>query len=431
MLIPRPVGRWLLALLGATTYGRRPGAADGGGHEAEELLRSGRFADAERAFERAAAGSRESRPLLALGHLALLRDDLPRAGQHLKQALALDRTNRDARGLLAEVHYRRREFDAAAALAESSGSRATARKLRSFAGRGPYTIEGPPLTALPFATRDPLPIVKARVNGGDEALFLLDTGGGELILDTSVAESCRARRFGRERSFFGGGKKAAFEHGAVESIGLGEMTVRDVPAVIMALPPVRTALGQPSLAGIIGTSLFYRFRATIDYPGGQLVLAMRETPVEASGPGSVEIPFWLAGDHFIVAEGRLNDGPTLMLLVDTGLGGAAFTAPPSTLDAAGIDLRKAARQDGMVAAGRLDVRPFPIGSLALGEARREDLVGLAGVFPPQLEWEYGVRIGGLISHEFFRPYALTFDFSRMVIRLVPQFEAPSPPKYSR
>jgi hypothetical protein len=36
-----------------------------------------------------------------------------------------------------------------------------------------------------------------------------------------------------------------------------------------------------------------------------------------------------------------------------------------------------------------------------------------GPFSPQLENAFGLRIGGLISHEFFRPYALTIDFSGM------------------
>ena len=62
-------------------------------------------------------------------------------------------------------------------------------------------------------------------------------------------------------------------------------------------------------------------------------------------------------------------------------------------------------------------------ALSLGEARREGLVGVAGVFPPQLERAYGFRIGGLVSHGFLRDYAVTFDFERMVIVLDP---APAP-----
>jgi hypothetical protein len=34
-----------------------------------------------------------------------------------------------------------------------------------------------------------------------------------------------------------------------------------------------------------------------------------------------------------------------------------------------------------------------------------------------LERELGFRIGGLLAHDFFRPYALTLDFQRMQLCL--------------
>jgi hypothetical protein len=67
----------------------------------------------------------------------------------------------------------------------------------------------------------------------------------------------------------------------------------------------------------------------------------------------------------------------------------------------------------------MKVWPFDVASLSLGDARRQGLQGIAGAFPPQLEWAFGFRIGGLISHGFLRSYAVTFDFERMAIRLEP------------
>jgi hypothetical protein len=55
----------------------------------------------------------------------------------------------------------------------------------------------------------------------------------------------------------------------------------------------------------------------------------------------------------------------------------------------------------------LIITPIEIEELTLGAARR------AGRFPAQIEHACGFHIGGLISHEFFRPYALTLDFSWM------------------
>jgi hypothetical protein len=187
----------------------------------------------------------------------------------------------------------------------------------------------------------------------------------------------------------------------------------------MDVKPMGEALGEPELAGIIGTILFHRLRATIDYPAEQLVLRRKDAPAEENEKG-FDVPFWLADDHFMVAEGRLNDGKPLMLLIDTGLAGGAFTCPPSTLRAAGIDVRKAPRFTGPGGGGSVEVQPFEVAALTLGAARQEGLTGIAGAFPPQLEWEFGFRIGGLISHQFFLRYAVTFDFAKMVIRLVPR-----------
>ncbi len=40
-----------------------------------------------------------------------------------------------------------------------------------------------------------------------------------------------------------------------------------------------------------------------------------------------------------------------------------------------------------------------------------------GGFPAESEYARGFRIGGIISHAFFRPYALTFDFDHMRLLL--------------
>jgi len=57
--------------------------------------------------------------------------------------------------------------------------------------------------------------------------------------------------------------------------------------------------------------------------------------------------------------------------------------------------------------------PFVVDRLSLGEASGEKINGLTNIFPPSLEYVFGFRIAGLISHQFFRPYAVTFDFSGM------------------
>ena len=385
----------------------------------EEHLRANRFEDAERACaDEAAARPGDARPLVMSGHLALMRNDLALAQDRLLAAVARDRRSRETIALLAEVRYRRDDFATAATHQEAAGNRPVAAKLRSFAGRRPYAIEGPEVVRLPFVRTDPLPILTARVNGGAEASYLLDTGGAELILDAPFARAAGVPTFGGQRGYFGGGRAAWVVHGAADSLALGDLTIRNLPVQVMNLGSIGPMLGEPGLAGIVGTCLLYRFLATIDYPGEALVLR-RKARLGAPTAGAIEVPFLMADDHFMLAEGRLNDGPPMRFFVDSGLGGGAFTCPASTLREAGIVRGSTGVGEGQGGGGAVKVWPFDVAALSLGEARREKLQGIAGPFPPQLEREFGFRIGGLISHGFLRAYAVTFDFERMTIRLEP------------
>ena len=386
---------------------------------AEDDLRANRFEEAERAFaDEVAAHPRDARPLANSGHLALMRNDLALAEQRLSAAVARNRKCREASTLLAEVSYRRDDFATAATHQEAAGNRHVAAKLRSFAGRRPYAIEGPEVVRLPFVRTDPLPILTARVNGGAEARFLLDTGGAELILDAHFARAAGIPTFGGQRSYFGGGKSATVVQGSAESLTLGDLTIRNVPVHVMSIGPIGPMLGEPGLAGIVGTCLLYRFLATIDYPGEALVLR-RKARLDPPSAGAFDVPFLLADDHFMLAEGNLNDGPGKLFFVDSGLGGGAFTCPASTLKEAGIVRGSTGVAEGKGGGGAMKVWSFDVTSLSLGGARRESLQGIAGAFPPQLEYEYGFRIGGLVSHGFLQAYAVTFDFERMTIRLEP------------
>jgi hypothetical protein len=99
--------------------------------------------------------------------------------------------------------------------------------------------------------------------------------------------------------------------------------------------------------------------------------------------------------------------------VDTGLAGAGFTCPETTLREAGIDLTNAPSFDGTGGGGKVAVKPFAADSLWLGPLMRRGITGFFGAFPGSLEYGQGFRIAGLISHGFLRAYRLTLDFTGM------------------
>jgi hypothetical protein len=54
-----------------------------------------------------------------------------------------------------------------------------------------------------------------------------------------------------------------------------------------------------------------------------------------------------------------------------------------------------------------------VNELTLGDAKEHNIQGIFTPNTGDLERVVGFQIGGLISHGFFRPYALTFDFAKM------------------
>jgi hypothetical protein len=104
--------------------------------------------------------------------------------------------------------------------------------------------------------------------------------------------------------------------------------------------------------------------------------------------------------------------------VDTGLAGGDFLAPEATLRAAGVPVDWSAARFGPGGGGPVKQTDVVIDPLTLGEGAdavtHTRLPGVAFERAPSiLGRRLGFEVGGLISHAFFRPHALTLDFARM------------------
>jgi hypothetical protein len=109
------------------------------------------------------------------------------------------------------------------------------------------------------------------------------------------------------------------------------------------------------LDGCIGTNLLYHFLATLDYPHGELVLRPKtakslEQFAAASSGKRVAVPFWIAGDHFMVGWGRVETLPPALLFVDTGTAGYGVKLTGSVIKEAGIKLEEDKAYEGPVLA---------------------------------------------------------------------------------
>jgi predicted aspartyl protease len=388
---------------------------------ADDFFKEGKFTEAEQLYAKTLATKpNDVHALISSGAVALYGNRLGEAEEWLKNALKLQPGQITAKALLAECFYRRDDFSDAAARLRAIGQEANAKKLESFAGMTPYALETTkPVTSLKFIVTDPLPLVRVSVNGSAPVNFTIDTGAGEVILDPDFAKQVGVESFGGTTGVFAGGRQAEVRQGHLASLKLGDFTVKNLPVAILNT----RSLSKPIFAGkqvdgIIGTVLLYHFLSTLDYANGQLILAQKTpenlSPFDARirNGKAKPIPFWMAGDHYMVAWGKVEKSQPVFFFVDTGLAGGGVTLAKSTLEAAGIKLQEDQAGEGIGGGGKVRVVPFEVSELSLGDVREKHVRGLfTGIFP--VEHSLGFHIGGLISHGFFRHHALTFDFTNM------------------
>jgi tetratricopeptide (TPR) repeat protein len=326
---------------------------------ANRLFEVGKFAEAGELYARIETQDPKNySAVLQLGRIALLSNRLDDAQKWLEEAIALQPGDDDAKVMLAEAFYRRDNFQRAAAslngvdvssnkLIVSQYPTLNVAKFESFKGQTPYEVEGNgQSTRLKFLKSDPLPLVSVRANGGDEVTFFIDTGGSEVALDTDFAKELGLPQFGKVQGTFSGGEHADVQQSRIESLTVGDWTIKNLPIVTLALRQLSESFGVKRIDGIIGTTLFYHFLATLDYPRGELVLRRKKTAEDlkqfaaASSGKSVAVPFWIASDHFMVGWGRVETIPPTLLFIDSGLAGAGVKLAESVIKEAGIKLEE-------------------------------------------------------------------------------------------
>lgn len=404
--------------------------------QSARAYRAGEFAAAASGYHRVLeADPANPEALAGAGSVALLGNRLGEARTWLERLLAGSAGDPRALTQLAEAAYRQDDFAAAArwwnqfaagAAAPQRGLiEGVASKLAAFRGMAPYqAVSREPQTRVPFLITDPVPMVSGKPGGGPAVPFLLDTGGHEVMIDQAIARDLRLPEYGSAAATGAGGRTATITHSLLPTLELGGLRIHNLPAHIMDLTVLGEVEGLP-VRGVIGTAFLYHHLATVDYPGGALILRPR-TPAQSRSfaqravrEGQHVIPFWLAGTHLILARGSVNGSGPLLLLVDTGLKGAAFTGPPRTLSkAGGITLQHENAYLDHGAGGATRVIPFTVAELTLGPVTARHLTGLhiPGT-DPGTDLGQPFPVDGVISHQFFRPYRLTFDFTAMRLYL--------------
>ena len=359
---------------------------------AGQLFQAGKFSEAGKLSSQIVTQNpKDYSAILRLGRIALLSNRLDDAQKWLQKAITLKLGDADAKVMLSQVFYRRDDFQKAAdalnGVDVSSNKLVTEQyptsnvaMFQSFKGQTPYEMHGGGTnTHVKFVKTDPLPIVNVRVNGGKEVTFFIDTGASVVTLDTEFAKELGVPQFGGVQGTFSGGQHTEVQIGRIESLGLGDLTVKNLPTAMLPLRQLSEGFGVKQIDGIIGTTLFYHFLTTMDYPHGELVLRRKDAKTLEEfkkSPGKrVVVPIWMASDHFMVGWGRVETLPPSLLFVDTGLMGAGVKLAESVIKEAGIQLEENRAAQGAGGGGTLRIVPVHRASSFLGRHQGRERPG--------------------------------------------------------
>ncbi|TDD94337.1 pepsin/retropepsin-like aspartic protease family protein [Actinomadura rubrisoli] len=412
----------VLPVLGAHRSGAAP---TGDSAEPDRLFKAGKFGKADRGYERLLRKDPKNAHAMAQrGYIALMSNQFANAENFLGRAIRLAPGDKASKQRLADCFARQDDFARAVPLLREAGMEAKATQYASVKGR-PYESHGAEATRLPFLATEPLPLVEAAVNDGEPRKFLLDTGA-TLILSMETAKAAGLRAVSSSTGV-GGGREVKVYHGVMRSFRMAGIELHNLP-VSWAESALPAELGDPQPSGVIGTTIFYHFLTTMDYASRALVLRrrtpaqLREFKTAAGRAAARPLPLWIAGDHIPCTLGSLNGyGPMVAYLDTGGPGGMGVVLTEEMARRAGIELD----HDRPGTFNRVKVLPGFAREARLGNAVARDIYSIAGDL--SFDAHFGFETIANFTHSFFKPFAITFDFTNMHFYVTGKTSPANPP----
>ena len=405
---------------------RYPELPDVAAAHGDALWALGRFEDAEAAYEAALrTDPRQARARHGRARGLAARSRLEEAAHEAEDSLRLNPRDADVHYTLGTIHARSHRFDAAALAfrnyvnllpnrdtsEKAAWARADIRFLDSFRGKTPVEIEeGDPhrVWRVPIEIERDKALVRARVNGGPEQEFILDTGAEQTVISRDLA-----RRRGVapityvQTAGVGEVGMRGLQVGRLDTLEVGRLKVRHVPCLIKN-PPLGGLPGrEPESFSPLALGLSMR----VDYARRELLMS-RRLPAD---PRATELP--LRMHRLAMVMGSVNN-LRAAFIVDTG--GEVISISQSTAGA--IEPSPAFRRIPLKVYGTSgwdkDAFLMPGVDLAFSSIRleRTPVVVLNLNAPSAL---LGLQLGGIVGHRFLSKYALAIDLERSVVGLAP------------
>lgn len=372
---------------------------------ATKLFTDGQYSDADSVLAELAELIEADRPQIALrrAQIGMLGDQLDQAEKQLDLARDAYGAHVYFVGLQADMAVRKGDLSAAAELLRLLGRHARAAHLEDFVDDW-YQIRT--LASEPVEWQDEyaLPLFEVAINGVT-GRFVFDTGTGDCLLDSEFAQRAGVAFGHFDQAGFAGGRMGHWQLARIDSLSIGGSHFAQLPAMVTHLAKTfRHGFEQGAVHGIIGSGLI---RAA-----GGIDIDYRQSRFRLGSPGVEDgQALWIAGTHYPLTPCRVNDGPASTWFIDSGMSGMELACSPSAARRHGAKPLNSEIQahggGGELAAAAIRIRRFQHAELEYPELA-------AAVLPDfNLGRELGIRIGGIIGHEWLARHRVRLDYRSM------------------
>lgn len=396
------------------------------------MLNAGRFREARALLINALKIDRsEALGWAGLGLVEFYENNIDASLQNLQEAVYYEPLEPDYIYALAQVSARAEKYKEAATAYEDflriSRNYSDERRQRikglinflRFLGnkQSLYQTGGASQTVVPFALVGNRPIIEVSINNYPQKLrFVLDTGSGISVISDETAKLLKIKPITRGGYAKGIGGDGRFEivYGFLREVGIGDVSIRNVPVYI------RKFHNDGRLDGYIGLSLISKFLTTIDYGAQTFALTRKDsTSPDYEVKDAVSVPLRLTSSGFLSGEVQIEgfENP-LNFIVDTG----ASVSVISDAIAAHSALAPYARDERMRVIGSAgitdDVPSFLLPRITFGTHSRRDVTAIA-LDLDLINEASGFEQAGILGGNFLRNYRMTFDFRNSRVTFAP------------
>ena len=392
---------------------------------ADSLWSGGLFDEADDVYRQALSINKESsRARFGTARSLATRSKLEEALTEAQAALAMAPRDGEIHAEIGGIFQRLNRFDEAANAYnnfinllpnkdrsdKANWTKSQVKFLKAFEGRNPVDIDQQDLETMhtmPFRLVDDKIVVQAKVNGGRQQDFILDTGSEETVISRDTAQRANISPITYTLSA-GVGEVGlrGLQLSRIDRLDIGDLQVRNLP-VLIKNPALR---GIPKREGESFSPLAFGMSMQIDYQHRQLTMARLLPAADAT---DLRLP--LRVHRLAMVRGMLNSTRPTYFVVDTG--GEVISISAETaghFDNGGY--RKIPLKVYGTSGWDRDAFLLPGMSLNFDqiEYKNMPLVVLNLRAPSVL---LGFQLGGIVGHNFLSHYRVALDMNASELRL--------------